>query len=45
MRISGNEHSSVILRQTKWFLVVLLKFLNVCPFDYKAVAGSGKVGP
>ena len=22
-----------------------LLFLNVCPFDYTAVAGSGKVGP
>ena len=21
------------------------KFLNVCPFDYTAVAGTGKVGP
>ena len=21
------------------------KFLNVCPFDYTAIAGSGKVGP
>ena len=21
------------------------EFLNVCPFDYTAVAGSGKVGP
>ena len=21
------------------------KFLNVCPFDYTAVAGSGKAGP
>ena len=34
-----------------WLLVCCLKrrfiynFLNVCPFDYKAVAGSGKVGP
>ena len=23
----------------------IYKFLNVCPFDYTAVAGSGKVGP
>ena len=32
-----------------WFVVYIrrfiYKFLNVCPFDYKAVAGSGKVGP
>ena len=24
---------------------VYLQILNVCPFDYTAVAGSGKVGP
>ena len=24
---------------------IIYKFLNVCPFDYTAVAGSGKVGP
>ena len=23
----------------------IYKFLKVCPFDYTAVAGSGKVGP
>ena len=23
----------------------IYKFLNVCPFDYTADAGSGKVGP
>ena len=32
-----------------WFVVYIRrfvhKFLNVCPFDYTAVAGSGKVGP
>ena len=31
-----------------WLLVCLFvfyKFWNVCPFDYTAVAGSGKVGP
>ena len=36
-----------------WLLVCCLyllrrfinKFLNACPFDYTAVAGSGKVGP
>ena len=32
-----------------WFAVYIrksiYKFLNVCPFDYTAVAGSGKVGP
>ena len=34
-----------------WLLVcclykeVYLQILNVCPFDYTAVAGSGKVGP
>ena len=32
-----------------WFDVhirrFIYKFLNVCPFDYTAVAGSGKVGP
>ena len=32
-----------------WFVVsirsFIYKFLNVCPFDYTAVAGSGKVGP
>ena len=34
-----------------WLLVcclykeVYLQFFNVCPFDYTAVAGSGKVGP
>ena len=33
-----------------WLLVCLYKeaiykFLNVCPYDYTAVAGSGKVGP
>ena len=32
-----------------WFDVYIRRFiynfLNVCPFDYTAVAGSGKVGP
>ena len=33
-----------------WFVVYenrgfLTFFLNVCPFDYTAVSGSGKVGP
>ena len=32
-----------------WFVVYIgrfiYKFLNVCRFDYTAVAGSGKVGP
>ena len=32
-----------------WFIVFIRRFiykcLNVCPFDYTAVAGSGKVGP
>ena len=32
-----------------WFDVYIrrfiYKFLNVCPFDYTAVAGSGKAGP
>ena len=32
-----------------WFFVYIrrfiYKFLNVCPFDYTAVPGSGKVGP
>ena len=32
-----------------WFVVYIrrfiYKFLNECPFDYTAVAGSGKVGP
>ena len=32
-----------------WFVVYIrrfiYKFLNVCPFYYTAVAGSGKVGP
>ena len=31
-----------------WFVVYIrfiYTFLNVCPFDYTAVAGSGKVGP
>ena len=34
-----------------WLLVcclnkeVYFQILNVCPFDYRAVAGSGKVGP
>ena len=32
-----------------WFVVYIrrfiYKFLNVCPFDYTAVAVSGKVGP
>ena len=32
-----------------WFVVYIrrfiYKFLNGCPFDYKAVARSGKVGP
>ena len=32
-----------------WFVVYIrrfiYKFLNVCPFDYMAVAGSGTVGP
>ena len=32
-----------------WFVVYIrrfiYKFLNVCPFDYTAVAGSVKVGP
>ena len=37
------------LRFSCWFVVnigrFIYKFLNVCPFDYMAVAGSGKVGP
>ena len=32
-----------------WFVVFIRRFiynfLNVCPFDYTAVVGSGKVGP
>ena len=31
-----------------WFVYIrrfIYKFLNVCPFDYTAVAGSGTVGP
>ena len=32
-----------------WLVVYIRRFiynfLNVCPFDYTAVAGSGKVGP
>ena len=32
-----------------WFVVYIRRFiykcLNVCPFDYTAVVGSGKVGP
>ena len=32
-----------------WFVVYIrrfiYKFVNVCPFDYTAVAGSGKIGP
>ena len=32
-----------------WFVVYIrrfiYKFLNVCPFDYTAVVGSGKAGP
>ena len=32
-----------------WFVVYIgrfiYKFLNVCPFDYTTIAGSGKVGP
>ena len=32
-----------------WFVVYIrrfiYKFLNVCPFDYTAVAGSWKIGP
>ena len=32
-----------------WFVVYkrrfIYKFINVCPFDYTAVAGSWKVGP
>ena len=32
-----------------WFVVYIrrfiYKFLNVCPFDYTAVAGSGMIGP
>ena len=32
-----------------WFVVYIrrfiYKFLNICPFDYTAVVGSGKVGP
>ena len=32
-----------------WFVVyiriIIYKFLNVCPFYYTVVAGSGKVGP
>ena len=28
-----------------WFVVYITNFLNVCPFDYTAVAGSGEVGP
>ena len=27
------------------FALNIYKFLNVCPFDYTAVAGGGKVGP
>ena len=48
--VSALEHMQV----QKWDRVrcpqtliwnVIYKFLNVCPFDYTAVAGSGKVGP
>ena len=29
-----------------WFVVYIRRLIkNVCPFDYTAVAGSGKVGP
>ena len=28
-----------------WYKEVYLQILNVCPFDYTAVAGSGTVGP
>ena len=32
-----------------WFVVYIrsfvYKFLNVCHFDYTAVAGNGKIGP
>ena len=28
-----------------WLRRFIYKFLNVCPFDYTAVAGTGKVGP
>ena len=32
-----------------WFVVYIRRFiyafLNVCPFDYTAVSGSGKIGP
>ena len=27
------------------FVVYIRIFLNVCPFDYTTVVGSGKVGP
>ena len=41
-------HIAVSVLQCSNFKMILnsiYKFLNVCPFDYTAVAGSGKVGP
>ena len=35
---------SIFITSPLWVAVGLL-FLNACPFDYTAVAGSGKVGP
>ena len=45
------ETVNLIVLRLVWLLVcylykeVIYKFLNVCPFDYTAVAGSGTVGP
>ena len=35
--------SQNLMVQNLW-LKIIYKFLNVCPFDYMAVAVSGKVG-
>ena len=50
LQIEGLDLHFFTLR-LEWLLVYvyirrfMYKFLNVCPFDYTAVAGSGKVGP
>ena len=33
-----------IIDYIRFFLYFLYKFLNMCPFDFTAVAVSGKVG-
>ena len=38
-------NASLIILPYVYIRRFIYKFLNVCPFDYTVVAGSGKVGP